>query len=351
MSEFSDLLNELKNKKANGVHIEPFEELLLSFVPQNIKHIVYFSQTGILRPGNILTIIGHIGIGKSQITESLISSYLNPYVDCLGLRVEVKEDKPLLWLDGERTKDDISTGFDRIKRRIEITNNPELIEDDRFKGVRCYPLITHPNIQARVKELDRLCAELTPGLLVIDGAADFVRNVNDSEESTDFIAQLIALGNKHNFGIVASIHPNPGLGQFNKPRGVLGSELLRKSESVLLLKRAETDRDIRILTMDFAHGKNRNDADNLEHCFAWSNKHKMFMSCNFNPDKNINKAADQRDVFESVLSDCVLTYTELKQRLVNTGKSDRTATRWIKDAVEQKMIFKDDSGNYKLIPF
>lgn len=328
----------------------PSEELLLSYVPQTTKHIVEFSGTGVLKPGNVLTLVGHIGLGKSQITESIVSSYLNPYVDTLGIRVQMTDARPLLWIDGERTRDDISTGFNRIKKRIAIENNPDLIAGDRFKNVHCHPLITYPNIPARVNELERLVLDLNPSLVILDGAADFVRDVNNTEETTDFVSLLIALSNLHSFGVITSIHPNPGQNQDSKPRGWLGSELLRKSESILLLKRAPDDRDIRILTMDFSHGKNRNAADNLEHHFAWDNNLKMFTSCNYTAPTKTKKDEQQQDVFNEILANSrELSYMELAREIEQRGKSLPTAKKWIRDA-KNIMIF-EANGKYKLLPF
>lgn len=345
---------EAKSKEAiNGRPVEhkPAEELLLTYVPRATRHLLDFNGTGILRPGNVCTIIGPAGYGKSQVFESLISSYLNPYVDTLGLRVADHDGRPLLWIDGERTKDDIAHGFARIKRRIRIEDNPDLIEGDRFRGVNCFPLIEYADIPARVKELERLIFDLSPGLVILDGAGDFVRDPNDLPASVDFVALLIALANSENFAAVVSIHPNPGGGQDNKARGHLGSELLRKSESVLLLKRAPDNRDIRILTMDFGHGKNRNQADNLEHAFAWNDEHKMFMSCQYTPPVRTGKTEDQQEAFNAILTDGKqMSYSELCEALKARGMSHRTATRWIEAGVEKEMIFNSD-GKYKIVPF
>src|SRR5690349_5945095 len=78
----------------------PSEELLLSYVPKTTKYLVTFSGIGIARPGYICTIVGPSGFGKSNITESIVSSFLNPYVDCLGFKVEVLAGRSVLWIDG-----------------------------------------------------------------------------------------------------------------------------------------------------------------------------------------------------------------------------------------------------------
>lgn len=331
---------------------QPSEELLLSYIPKTTKPIVTFSGTGVLRPGYIMTIVGPSGFGKSNVTESVVSSFLNPYVDTLGIRVDITDTRPLLWIDGERTRDDISIGFDRIKRRIRIDENKDLIESDRFKNVHCHPLITYPSRDARINELERLVIELQPSLVVLDGAADFVRDVNNSDECVDFIALLTAMANQYNFGIVSSIHPNPGGGNDYKPRGVLGSELIRTSESVLLLKRAPDDRDIRILTMDFMHGKNRGQADNMEHYFKWDIQSRMFLSCDYTPAAKPRKAEKQDEVITSILNSGLgMTYNQLAQAISSqAGNSIPTANRWIDSATKRELIF-NNNGVYKLTPF
>lgn len=327
------------------------EELLLSYVPKVSEPIISFNSTGVLKPGNILTIVGHVGMGKSQLTEAIVSSYLNPYVDSLGLKVST-DGRPLLWIDGERTKDDIRIGFDRIKKRIAVDENPELIQDDRFQQVYCHPFITFPDIPARVRELERLIGDLKPSLIVLDGAADFVRDVNNIEETTDFVARLVALANNYEFGAVVSVHPNPGQAQDSKPRGWLGSELLRKSEACLLLKRAPDDRDVRILTMVWSHGKNRNAADNLEHYFSWSPTDRMFVSCNYTAKVHTKKAAKQEVIFTQILGDGrALPYTRLAEAIAEAaGKELQTAKTWIKEAKNNNLIF-ESNGEYRLLPF
>lgn len=330
----------------------PSEELLLSYVPKTTKPIVTFSGTGVLKPGNITTIIGPSGFGKSNVTESIVSSFLNPYVDSLGIKVDIQNERPLLWIDGERTRDDIAIGFDRIKRRIRIEENKDLIAGDRFKSVHCHPFITYPSRDARINELERLVIELQPSMVVLDGAADFVRDVNKTDECVDFVALLIAMANQYTFGIITSIHPNPGGQSDYKPRGVLGSELIRTSESTLLLKRAPDDRDIRILTMDFMHGKNRNQSDNLEHYFRWDLESRMFVSCNYTPAAKPKKAEQQEEVITSVLTNCHgMTYNELAQAIsTKAGNSIPTANRWIDSACKRELIF-NINGVYKLHPF
>lgn len=330
----------------------PADELFLSYVPKIIDPILEFMGTGILRVGHIGSLVAHIGYGKSQTSESIVASHLNQYGHSLGFRVSTIGDRPFLWIDGERSKDDIAAGFQRIKRRIVLENNPELITGDRFRNVFCYPFITYPSREARRKELERLITDIQPYFVLLDGYADFVYDINDTREVTEFIGLLVALANQYDCAIFGSIHPNPSQANDSKPRGVLGSELLRTSESVLLLKRAPDDRDTRILTMDFGHGKNRNAADNLESAFRWSAEHKMFLTCEYAAPARAGKTDSQAEAFTEILATGKLRYGDLVQALNITGrcKSEPTAKRWIAQATKAGLIF-DDNGAYGLAPF
>lgn len=326
------------------------EELLLSYRPEAPKYIVQFCDTGILRRGYICTVVGAQGTGKSNITEAIVSSFLNPCIDSLSFKVDT--DGPVLWMDGERTKDDIFLGFNRIKKRISIETNPGLVSNNRFKNVHCYPLVTYPSRGFRIKELERLCESIRPTLVILDGAADFVYDTLDTKECVSFLSILTALANKYGFGVILSIHPNPDVKADHKPRGFLGSELIRVSESMILLKRAPDDRDLRVLTTGFTHGKNRGGNDCLSHYFRWSTQDNMFMSCEYSPTIKLAKAEEISVAFEEVLADKNLSYSGLIAALISKNKcsNDSTAEKWIKRASTSKIIFKRN-GLYGLGPY
>ena len=69
---------------------------------------------------------------------------------------------------------------------------------------------------------------------LIDGIADFISSVNDEEQSNAIVKQLEHLATVYNTLIIVVIHRNPN---DNKVRGHLGSQLIRKSESVLAIKK------------------------------------------------------------------------------------------------------------------
>jgi hypothetical protein len=260
------------------------------------------------------------------------------------------DERPLLVIDLERTQDEILEGTDRIARRIAAENNPELLTAERFKDVFIHGFLQYAKTEDKIEELQLLIEKYNPYLVILDGAASLVYDVNDTKECVSVVSLLLALADENNLSFFVTCHPNPGEQNDFKPRGVFGSELLRQAESVLLLKRAPDDRDVRILTTSFMHGKNRSGADNLEHYFKWSDEQKMFTSCQYSPMQRIGKTENQESAFQELLDGKELRYTELTQELMIKGfcKSEATAKRWIKDAKIKGLIL-DNSGLYKYI--
>jgi hypothetical protein len=79
------------------------------------------------------------------------------------------------------------------------------------------------------------------GVLIIDGIADLVSDVNDIRESNDIVQKVMYWTETYNIHIVVVIHSN-----FNsdKPTGHLGSFLEKKTETQIQLKVREDNEDI-----------------------------------------------------------------------------------------------------------
>jgi len=74
------------------------------------------------------------------------------------------------------------------------------------------------------------------GLVVIDGVADLVSDVNNLEESSAIVQKIMAWTTIYNRHIVTVIHSNNGS---DKPTGHLGSFLEKKTETQIQLSRDE----------------------------------------------------------------------------------------------------------------
>ena len=85
-----------------------------------------------------------------------------------------------------------------------------------------------------------LCGE-DVGVMIIDGIADLVIDVNDIRESNEIVQKIMRWTENHNVHIIVVIHSN-----FNsdKPTGHLGSFLEKKTETQIQLKVSEDDDNI-----------------------------------------------------------------------------------------------------------
>lgn len=88
------------------------------------------------------------------------------------------------------------------------------------------------------------------GLLVIDGVADLIHDINDIQESTMIVQKLMTWSEKSNCHIITILHLNPGT---DKPKGHLGTFVMQKAESIMRVKKE--DPDTSIVTADYARNK------------------------------------------------------------------------------------------------
>lgn len=79
------------------------------------------------------------------------------------------------------------------------------------------------------------------GVVVIDGVADLVSDVNNIDEANKVVQKMMTWTKDYNIHLVTVIHSNWGS---NKPTGHLGSALQKKAETEILLEKNETNEKI-----------------------------------------------------------------------------------------------------------
>lgn len=319
-----DLVGYLDKKKVEAGIKKAFK-IDFSYVPKKEEPIVKLNDHVICSTGNFSLIIAPPGSGKSNICEGIAANGINPDCDAFGF--EVNSERSLL-VDTERTHNDVFRGLQRIKKRAAVDEN--IIS----RKLDIVSFVTVDDTSTAKTELEHLMSVGKYNLIIIDGSADFVKSVNDEEESKNFWRWMVAMMNKFSFGVVITIHPNPADPE-GKATGHLGSQGQKKAESVFNVIRAESDKMVRILTTELPHGKVRNAADNLTSSFKWDDQTKMFISCDKPTNSKIKSVPDLFRFKE------YYTYGELCRAFEDhTGKSRSTAKRAIKDAEEGERIVK-----------
>ncbi len=278
-----------------------------------------------------MVLVAPPGTGKSNICEAIASGGANPECDSLGFKIN--SDKTAL-IDTERVLNDLYRGLLRVEKRTEMSR------DKLEEKVHLYSFVLIDSVEDMRKFFKKIISENEYELIIIDGSADFVKSVNDEEESKSFWRWLISLANKHGFGVIVTIHPNPN-DKEGKATGHLGSQAQKKAEAVFNVFQAKDDKQVRIITTEAGSGKVRNAKDQLTTSFKWGTKEGMFISCNVPMQSVVNK--DMNYFFKMRDS---YTHKELCEAIIKStidskkpeGCDRRTAERRIKDSVDKEMI-------------
>lgn len=301
--------------------------------PEDRSPLIELSNVRILSRGNISMITADAGAGKSSLLEAGCSSVLNPFNDTLGLVFNVKS---VLFIDTERANSDHHASWVRFMRRSGFDQgypSPDSVKWENIRGI--------DRLEERLSYLwSRIDSANAPDLVLIDGIGDFVSDVNNSMECTTLIYKLCSIVNNRNIGALLTLHNNP-IANKEKARGVLGSELWRKCESVLIIEKLENG--IRKLTTDYAMGKNRSASDKISSCFKWDDTQKMHVSCN-EPDSvslGSGKVMLQREKILSSMQSRKFTHTELTAMIMQEcGIAQRTAKDRITELLTSGKVFK-----------
>jgi hypothetical protein len=282
-------------------------------------------------------VIGQHGCGKSKVMEIVCASFCNPQSDGLGFSFpsELKEGK-IMYVDVERVEKHLYSGWEHVVKRSGLSKQ-EVERKVIFAGYR-------KEFAARLNKLERDIFQHRPSVLIIDGVAKFVDDINNFTECVGFNKWLSDMAETYKLMVLLTIHANPN---DMKAQGHLGSILMKEAESVLAIKYDRLKDDVpRTLTTRFQHGKVRGDYDKVEAYFQWSKEKCGFVSC----------AKVERTSTEGSLRDCLvkafeakehLTYKELGQRMSDlTGNTYDTERRKIGGYVEMQLLTLKDSFYY-----
>jgi len=312
--------------------------------PPDEPVLVAIAGTACATPGNITTITAQKKSGKTAFMSAIIAAAISERGDTLGVQAFNPEKKTILHFDTEQSAMDHWKLCDSILRRAQLT------ESAIFKSV-CLTSLPILERQAIVHHVIRQEAQAGNGVFIalIDGHGDLVRNVNDAEETTDYVAALHALAIETRCHIYGALHLNPG-SDF-KSRGHLGSELERKSQTNL---RLEKEDEIFCAWGDANRGAPI--PKNEGPCFVWSNDARMHVSIDTRAQtKSDQQLEDARmKVAEGFrLADkTALHYTELIAAIqqVPGVKSSSTAERLFRVVKEARYISKNGLSQWQITP-
>ena len=269
VDQIRDLLEALRKELVVAGVVEPYSPTLQN-EPPNDPSVLELNGTKILPVGGIAVVIGSPGIGKSAVLNGIASLKCNPESDAFGFALHIPHEKKVIVLDTELGDRTLWENWDRCRRRA----GGMTLDGVEFIGLRSQSLSMKKAL------LDKYLTDASTGLLIVDGVADLCTNVNDPGEAGELIDMLMRMTDKYKVATILSLHDNPGTTTSTvqgKARGHLGSEVCRRADTVLLIKRDPTIKGVNHVTSLFGFGKVRHGANDLDALFQWNDALKMFV--------------------------------------------------------------------------
>lgn len=236
--------------------------------------IYQVAGTTICTRGNLTTIYSQAKTGKSSFIAAMMAATMvtpTSGTDTLGVEGPNYSKAAVLHFDTEQSPYDWQQLVRSCLRRAGLTEAPNWLMSFTIAGLEAAKAETF------VQQAVRL-AKKTHGAIhsiFIDGVADLVNDPNNSDECFPLVQRLHGLAIENDTAIVNILHLNPtAKDKSDKGRGHLGSQLERKSESNLTLKKEGE------ITIVVAEGRQRGrpiPADKAP-AFRWSDDHGMHRS-------------------------------------------------------------------------
>jgi len=180
--------------------------------------------------GELVADCGKAKSGKTTFLSALMACAIGKH-QVLSLERASEAPLSVVWLDTEQSQQSTQ---EILKERV-----VPLSETD---GASLYAFnLRGLGYKARRRMVSVAIRTIKPDLVVIDGIKDLMTDINDAEQATLIMEQLMALANDHNCCIVCVLHLNKAEQDHNM-RGSIGTELTNKAFEVFQCQRiGETD--------------------------------------------------------------------------------------------------------------
>lgn len=286
----------------------------------------------ILSNSNILTINGQAKGYKSFLVGAITAASLG--VGQLGLSGNGDSNFKVLYFDTEQAKHHVLKALQRIYKMSGFAL-------DKIEPRLTAFALREYSPEVRLKIVEEVSMELSPNLIVIDGVKDLLTDFNNIEQSQKVVDMLMRLSANLKCGIVAVIHKNKALpGQKTNIRGMLGSMLLEKSETILEIEKNVDG----IATVSSSFSRN----EEIEPFSFRINKDAL-------PELSGSpKTESKSKELEELMERCFFGTTAIDRKTLTqriervTGKKQKTAYTKIKQAEEAGVIQINTLGMYIL---
>lgn len=305
--------------------------------------IVSIGGNAIITESNICGISGQPKEGKSSFVYYIISQAILPSFGILNnetwKEVEVArniDNKAIIHIDTEQARHNHVNAYKNIIwKRSGLDKPPDYFHSYNLRGLEIN------ECKKALRKLILACNEKYKGihLLIIDGITDLLKSVNDEEESNKVIRYLEREARIYKCAIIVVIHTNPGS---DKQRGHLGSQLQRKAESILLVKK---EGDLSYVMPQFLRNASNNNVPIIQFAFDKTKGYHIDAGIREQRAVKQEKDDDLKDTARQIFTDKPISNKDAIGLIVEiTGKNDRTAQTYLKRMIALKCVCKTDEG-------
>lgn len=285
-------------------------------------------DTNVCTRGNFSCVVGPAKSRKTYLISGMVGAFLTNEDEFLGLSGAI-DDGSVLYIDTEQGVPHVQRVIRRIHR---IAGFDPRKNHERLRVLCLRELEPKKRIEAVKKAMERV----RPTFCVIDGVGDLMDDTNSNTEAVAIATLLLQLTSRYECHILTAIHSNPGT---DKARGHIGSEILRKAETVITVKK---DGDTTSVTaaycrdIEFAEFAFRIGADGLPELTTM-------------PVVTPKNAALEALFAEIIPLQSTMTYADLVVKIKEAeGVQDRQAKNKIKAALDAGIIVKNIAGAYHI---
>ena len=210
-------------------------ELDLSVEIPSPPPVLFQGDKTMISKGDFSVVVGAAKSRKTFCVSAMVGAYL-----CADEYMNMSSPADagnVLWIDTEQS---IYHAAKVARRVCRIAGLPTNQKTERFRML-CFREYTPDK---RRELTDKAIRLYKPVLVVVDGAADLILDVNDSSESAKLATMFMDITKELDNHIITVLHTNPG---GDKPRGHLGTNFLNKAQALFLVR---ADGDISTVSVE-----------------------------------------------------------------------------------------------------
>ena len=282
--------------------------------------VLFQGDKVMISKGDFSVVVGAAKSRKTFCVSAMVGAYLcaSDYMNMSS----PADAGSALWIDTEQSIYHAA----RVARRVlRIAGLPANQNTERFRML-CFREYTPDK---RRELTDKAIRLYRPALVVVDGAADLILDVNDSSESAKLATMFMDITKELNNHVVTVLHTNPG---GDKPRGHLGTNFLNKAQALFIVR---ADGDISTVSVERCRDIAVDD-------FAFTiNKEGLPVLASI-PEKS-----DKLDSLKAIFSKYTqpIRVNDLKEDLIkNEGIKDSMAYRRIREARNSGLLIENNVG-------